>query len=185
MSSPCAPPDGSGQWRTLARSGSRAVRIIEGSRMQTKTLSPPASVTHQRGRPGRSIAHWVISLRSMTCSVGPCCIADTGDNANSPPLQDGCSIRPRAGREDAFDFAGCGVQPGDRRCAPIGRKDLPVVGNRTGNPGKVRQRRNVCLTIEIDHLQAVPGRVRNEDAARLRVEGGVIEIAVQALSVWR
>jgi len=44
--------------------GRRATSTIEGSRMHRKTRSAAASVTHQRGRPGKSIVRWLLLFRS-------------------------------------------------------------------------------------------------------------------------
>src|SRR6516165_1297950 len=70
MSRPCAPLDGNAQCTTPSRSGKRATSTIDGSRMQRNSRSAAPSVTHQRGRPGRSIARWLPSLRPNRCSVG-------------------------------------------------------------------------------------------------------------------
>jgi hypothetical protein len=87
MSSPCAPGDGSGQCCTSPRSGSRATRTIDGSRIARNIRSPAASGTHQRGRPGRGIAHRRCAARSITWSSGP---------RASSPMQAATARRDRA-----------------------------------------------------------------------------------------
>jgi len=70
MSNPCAPPAGRVQCCTSWRAGNRATKIIDGSRIARNVRSPPASVTHQRGRPGSSIVCRCPPSRLSTWSSG-------------------------------------------------------------------------------------------------------------------
>ena len=146
--------------------------------MQRNTRSAAASVTHQRGRPGRSIDTCLRSFSPKSCSVGA---------STSSPMQaamreagsghDHRAIRSRAGLEGGTGFQGVGIEQRDAGAAAVGDQDLSVVGDRAGHARKSRQRCDVPAGVVVDHLDAIARGVGNEDAPALRIEGGVIELA--------
>jgi hypothetical protein len=146
--------------------------------MQRNMRSAAASVTHQRGRPGRSRALrgflQIDDLQDRTLIY----VANARGYADADTLDDSGAVRPWPRWEYGLDFIGRGVQPGDGRGAAIGCQDLPVIGDRTRNTGKPRQRRDVPLGVVVDHLDAIARGVRDEHAAGPGIERGVVEVAV-------
>ena len=150
--------------------------------MQRNIRSAAASVTHQRGRPGRSIDTCRRSLKPYSCSVGV---------SSSRPMQaaiprscsgdDHGTVRPPAGLVRGARFQRAGIEQRDAGAAAVGDQYLSVVGDGAGHAGKPRQRRQVPAGIVVDHFEAVARGVRDEDAPALGIEGGVIELAARSM----
>ena len=151
--------------------------------MQRNIRSAAASVTHQRGRPGRSIDTCLGPLNSKSCKRRRFpVVADAGGDPEPGSGDDHGTIRSPAGLVRGARFQRAGIEQRDAGAAAVGDQYLPVVGDGAGHARKSRQRREVLAGVVVDHLDAVARGVRNEDAPALCIEGGVIELA--ALGVW-
>src|SRR5262245_36540109 len=67
------------------------------------------------------------------------------------------------------------IDPCQASRSTIGDKDVSVVGDNTGGFREAGQRCDMLAAIVIDHFDAVPSRVRDENAAAARIEGAMIE----------
>ena len=149
--------------------------------MQRKIRSAAASVTHQRGRPGRSIDTCLRSFNPKSCSVG---VSPSSPMQAAMPRPDRATITAPFGRPPVLNTARVSRVPAsskrDAGAAAVGYQYLSVVGDGAGHAGKSRQRRDVSAGVVVDHLDAVARGVCNEDAPALRIECGVIELAARS-----
>src|SRR5690349_4845552 len=106
-------------------------------------------------------------------------VADAGGNAKREALDDGSAIWAGAGREHGFRLERTGIEPGDACRTTIGDENFAVIGNRAGDAWEFWQCRNVTPGVGIDHLDRAFRGMGDEDAAALRVEDAVIELAAR------
>jgi hypothetical protein len=79
--------------------------------------------------------------------------------------------------ENASRFQAVGIDPSQACRATVGYQDLSVLGDDAGSFREARQRCDMTPDIVIDDFDAVPSRVRHENAARLGIESTMIERA--------
>ena len=133
--------------------------------MQRNSRSAAPSVTHQRGRPGRSIARWLPSLRPNRCSVGV---------LRSSPMQAAIPTPLRL-----------------TIAAPFGRgphwNTARVLNVAASSHATLAEPRLVARTspssatapaTPLDHLDAIARGVGYEDPPGLRVKRRVVKLAV-------
>ena len=104
-------------------------------------------------------------------------VPDASRNGEAALRHDCDAVRPRTRPEDRLRFQRQRVDPGKACGAPVGDEDHAFGGDDAGRFGKARQGRDVRAGVVIDHLDAVPSGVRDEDAPALRIERAVIERA--------
>ena len=148
--------------------------------MQRNIRSAAASVTHQRGRPGRSIDTWLAIAQSEKLQRRRFSVdADAGGNSKAGSGDDHGTIRSPAGLVRGARFQRAGIEQRDAGAAAVGDQDLSVIGDRAGHARKSRQCCEMPAGVVVDHLDAVARGVRDEDAPALRIEGGVIELTAR------
>ena len=135
--------------------------------IETGLYRIPLSVTLSDSTHGQITAFELITVR----------IRDA-DDAEAQVFDDCRAVGLSPRWKHALHFVGCGVEPSDGRRTAIGREDVAVVGDRAGHARKARQRGDVPLRIVVDHLDAVARSMRDEDAPGLRIECGVVEVAM-------
>src|ERR1700746_1294031 len=90
-------------------------------------------------------------------------VANARGNAETHAFDDHGAVRPRPRWEYGFDFVGRGVQPCDCRGTAICGQDLSIICDRTRNPRKSGQRRDVLLPVMVDDLDTIARSVRDKD----------------------
>jgi hypothetical protein len=84
-------------------------------------------------------------------------------------------VRSRTGIEYGPCFQRVRIEP-RQACGPsVGDEDVPFVGDDACRFRKAVQCREMAAGVMIDHLDTVPARVRQENAAALRLEGAMVE----------
>src|SRR5215210_6876170 len=102
-------------------------------------------------------------------------VANAGGNPESEVPDDGSPIGSAAGLEHRFGFERAGVEPGNARRSAIRDKNFAVIGDSSGSARKPGQRGEMAPAVRIDHLDRVPRRMSDEDAAAFRIKDAVIE----------
>ena len=85
------------------------------------------------------------------------------------------SVRSRSGIEYGPCFQSVRIDPSQACRSTVGDEDVTFVGDDACRFRKTVQCRQMAAGVMIDHLDAVPARVRQENAAALRLEGSMVE----------
>ena len=85
------------------------------------------------------------------------------------------TVWSNAGLENGPRFQSACIDPSQGRRSAVGYKNVPIIGGNARSFRKARQSGDVSTAVVIDHFDAVPTRVRHENAAALGVEGTMIE----------
>jgi hypothetical protein len=108
-------------------------------------------------------------------------VTDAGRDAEACALDDRYAVRPPSAFEDALRFISRGIEPRHACAAAVGGEDLSIVGDRSGDARKSRQRRDVSPRVVVDHLDAIARGVRDEHAARPGIERCVVKLAIESV----
>src|SRR5262249_44514319 len=116
------------------------------------------------------------SVESHHVKLGPLSpITDAGGNREAPRRRNRDAIRLGTSLEDGPRLKAGRINK-SQACRPaVGDDDNPVVGDNAGGFWEARQCCDMPPCLVVDHLDAVAPRMRDEDAAALRIEGPMIE----------
>src|SRR5256885_1399610 len=102
-------------------------------------------------------------------------VPDAGRNGDASLRYDRDAVRSRSGLENCLRFQRRCVDPSQACGSAIGNEDYTFGGDDAGRFLESRQGRDMRAAIVVDHLDAVPSGVRDEDTPALRIERAVIE----------
>jgi hypothetical protein len=102
-------------------------------------------------------------------------VADAGDHRQPQVRNDRYPVWSVSGIENSSRFKGVAIDP-SKACRPaVCYKDLTVVSNNACRFRKIVQGSNMTVRAMVDYFNAVAARVRDEHAARLRIESAMVE----------
>jgi hypothetical protein len=104
-------------------------------------------------------------------------IADGGDDRQALPRHERDAIRPWAGLENGLGFKALPIEPSQACGSAVGYEDESILGDDSGCFWKSGQGCDVPAGLVINHFNAIAGSMGDKNAARLRIEGAMIERA--------
>jgi hypothetical protein len=117
-----------------------------------------------------------ISLKSKNLKLRPVgVVPDTSDNGDLQGRNDRDAIRSWPGIQDRPGFQSAGIDPRQAGTAAVRDQDAASASNDACGFWKAAQRRNMLVSVNINHLKGVPSRVRNEDAAGLGFKSPMVK----------
>jgi hypothetical protein len=102
-------------------------------------------------------------------------VPDAGDDTDPQGRNERSAVWSRPGIQDSERFQRACSNRGEAGAAAVGNQDATVVRNDARRSRKALQRREVSVRVSVDHLKAVPIRVRDEHATGIGIEGPVVK----------
>ena len=102
-------------------------------------------------------------------------VANAGNDRQASLRYDRNAVRPPAGVEHAPCLQRAAIDPDQACCSAICDEDVACISDHARRFWKALQRCEVAIPVMINDLETVSGGVRDEDAARFRLERAMVE----------